>query len=130
MMMMIPIPTGVQVWLATGHTDMRRGFDGLALMVQEKLERDPHGGHLFVFPGRRGGLIKVLGTTARAYVCLRSAWNGAASSGHRRRTGRSRSRRLFLEACGRNGHGLIPTSATVVALRWHLPANGPSGFRR
>ncbi len=46
---MIPVPTGVQVWLATGHTDMRKGFDGLALMVQEKLKRDPHGGHLFVF---------------------------------------------------------------------------------
>lgn len=50
----------VQVWLASGHTDMRRGFDGLALLVQEVLKRDPHCGHLFVFRGRRGGLIKVL----------------------------------------------------------------------
>ena len=57
---MIPIPTGVRVWLATGHTDMRKGFDGLALLVQETLRRDPHGGHLFVFRGRRGDLIKVL----------------------------------------------------------------------
>jgi len=57
---MIPIPPGVRVWLATGHTDMRKGFDGLALLVQEKLKRDPHGGHLFVFRGRRGGLLKVL----------------------------------------------------------------------
>ena len=57
---MIPIPSGVRVWLATGHTDMRKGFDGLALLVQETLERDPHGGHLFVFRGRRGSLIKVL----------------------------------------------------------------------
>jgi transposase len=32
---------------------MRKGFDGLALMVQETLRRDPHGGHLFVFRGRR-----------------------------------------------------------------------------
>jgi transposase len=51
---MIPVPSGVQVWLATGHTDMRRGFDGLALLVQETLKRDPHNGHLFVFRGRRG----------------------------------------------------------------------------
>jgi transposase len=51
---MIPIPAGVWVWLATGHTDMRKGFDGLALIVQETLKRDPHGGHLFVFRGRRG----------------------------------------------------------------------------
>src|ERR1700681_2826573 len=57
---MIPVPTGVQVWLATGHTDMRKGFDGLALLVQETLERNPHNGHLFVFRGRRGSLIKVL----------------------------------------------------------------------
>jgi len=48
------------VWLATGHTDMRKGFDGLALLVQETLKRNPHNGHLFVFRGRRGGLIKVL----------------------------------------------------------------------
>jgi transposase len=57
---MIPLPSGVQVWLATGHTDMRKGFDGLALLVQETLKRNPHNGHLFVFRGRRGGLLKVL----------------------------------------------------------------------
>jgi transposase len=48
------------VWIATGHTDMRKGFDGLSLIVQETLKRDPHGGHLFVFRGRRGDLIKCL----------------------------------------------------------------------
>jgi len=58
--MTIPIPSGARVWLATGHTDMRKGFDGLALLVQETLRRDPHNGHLFVFRGRRGSLIKVL----------------------------------------------------------------------
>lgn len=57
---MIPVPSGVRVWLATGHTDMRRGFPGLALLVQETLKADPHGGHLFVFRGRRGDLIKVI----------------------------------------------------------------------
>ena len=57
---MIPFPAGVQVWLATGHTDMRKGFDGLALLVQETLKRNPHNGHLFVFRGRSGGLLKVL----------------------------------------------------------------------
>ena len=57
---MIPVPAGVRVWLATGHTDMRKGFDGLALIVQEALKRDPHSGHLFVFRGRRGDLIKCL----------------------------------------------------------------------
>jgi transposase len=57
---MIPFPAGVRMWLATGHTDMRRGFDGLALLVQEKLKHDPHSGQLFVFRGRRGSLLKVL----------------------------------------------------------------------
>jgi len=57
---MIAFPAGVRVWLAMGHTDMRRGFDGLALMVQEQLKRDPHSGQLFVFRGRRGSLIKIL----------------------------------------------------------------------
>jgi transposase len=57
---MITFPPGVRVWLATGHTDMRKGFPGLALLVQEKLKTDPHSGHLFVFRGRRGGLIKVI----------------------------------------------------------------------
>ncbi|MBO1910000.1 IS66 family insertion sequence element accessory protein TnpB [Microvirga sp. 3-52] len=46
---MIPVPTGVRVWLATGHTDMRKGFGGLSLLVQETLKRDPHSGNLFVF---------------------------------------------------------------------------------
>jgi IS66 Orf2 like protein len=47
-------PRARQVWLVTGHTDMRKGFDGLALMAQEKLKRDLHGGYLFVFRRRHG----------------------------------------------------------------------------
>jgi transposase len=53
---MIAFPASVRVWLATGHTDMRRGFDGLTLLVQEQLKRDPHSGQLFVFRGRRDQL--------------------------------------------------------------------------
>ena len=57
---MIPIPSGVRVWLATGVTDMRRGMNSLTLQVQEALGHDPHAGDLYVFRGRRGDLIKVL----------------------------------------------------------------------
>jgi transposase len=57
---MIALAAGTRVWLATGRTDMRKGFDGLALLVQERLKHDPHCGHLFVFRGRRGDLIKIL----------------------------------------------------------------------
>ena len=46
--------------LATGYTDMRRGFPSLALQVQEVLKQDPLGGHLFCFRGRRSDLIKVI----------------------------------------------------------------------
>lgn len=56
----IPTPSGGRVFIATGHTDMREGFDGLALAVQEWLKRDARGGQIFVFRGKRGDLIKVL----------------------------------------------------------------------
>lgn len=57
---MIPVPAGVRIWISTGHTDMRRGMQGLALQVQEALKRDPHAGDVFVFRGRGGSLIKIL----------------------------------------------------------------------
>ncbi len=57
---MIPVPSEVRVWLATGATDMRCGMNGLALQVQEVLLRDPHAGDLYVFRGRRGDLLKIL----------------------------------------------------------------------
>jgi transposase len=53
------IPSGARVWIAMGHTDMRRGMQGLALMVQQ-LGRDPFGGDLWVFRGRTGSLIKIV----------------------------------------------------------------------
>ena len=57
---MIPVPSGVRVYLSTGVTDMRRGMPGLSLQVQQALGRDPHRGDLYVFRGRRGDFIKVL----------------------------------------------------------------------
>ena len=57
---MIAIPAGVRVWLAS-----------LSLQVQEVLRRDPLGGHLFCFRGRRGDLLKVIwhdGQGARLFV--------------------------------------------------------------
>jgi transposase len=57
---MIPVPSGVRVWLASGVTDMRKGMNSLTTMVQGGLGRDPHGGDLFVFRGRAGHSVKVL----------------------------------------------------------------------
>jgi transposase len=56
----IGLPTGTKVWIAAGATDMRRGFDGLASIVQTQLREDPFSGHVFVFRGRRGDRIKCL----------------------------------------------------------------------
>jgi len=57
---MIPVAAGVRIWIASGHTDMRKGMNGLALLVQEGLGRDPFAGDVFVFRGRAGSLIKAL----------------------------------------------------------------------
>ena len=54
------LPAGVRVYLACGATDMRKGFDGLAALVQKALELDPYSGALFLFRGKRGDLIKGL----------------------------------------------------------------------
>lgn len=57
---MIVIPPSMRVYLAMGPTDMRKGFDGLSILAQETLKQDPFSGHLFVFRGKRGDLVKVL----------------------------------------------------------------------
>jgi len=63
---------------------MRKGFDGLALLVQETPKYDPHSGHLFVFRGRRGGLIKVLWHDGQGLCLFAKRLEVAASSGRRR----------------------------------------------
>ena len=57
---MIGLPVGTRIWLAAGLTDMRKGFDGLAALVQTQLREDPFCGHVFVFRGRRGDRVKLL----------------------------------------------------------------------
>jgi transposase len=57
---MIGLPASTRVWIAAGVTDMRKGFDGLAAIAQIELQKDPHGGHVFVFRGKRGDLVKLL----------------------------------------------------------------------
>ena len=57
---MIGLPSGTRIWLAAGLTDMRRGFEGLAALAQSALEQEPFSGHVFVFRGKRGDIIKLL----------------------------------------------------------------------
>jgi transposase len=51
----LPVAPGVKVHLAVGYVDMRKGIDGLAMLVQGVLRQDPFTGHLFVFRGAHPG---------------------------------------------------------------------------
>lgn len=57
---MIPLPARTKIWLAAGVTDMRKGFNGLSALAETVLSEDPFSGHLFVFRGRGGDLIKII----------------------------------------------------------------------
>ena len=57
---MMIVPAGVKVHLALGYTDMRKGMDGLAVLVQETLKQDPFSGHLFCFRGKKSWMLKIL----------------------------------------------------------------------
>jgi len=57
---MIGVPLGTRVWIAAGVTDMRKGMDGLAALVQTALGERPFSGDVFVFRGKRGDLLKLL----------------------------------------------------------------------
>ena len=52
--------SGVRIFLCTAATDMRRGFDRLAAMVEQSLRQDPLSGNLFVFRNRGGDKLKIL----------------------------------------------------------------------
>lgn len=57
---MMEVRAGVKVHIALGITDMRKGLDGLAMLVQGVLKQDPFSGHLFAFRGRKANLIKIV----------------------------------------------------------------------
>jgi len=71
---MIPVPTATQIWVACGSTDMRRGFDGLAVMVQEVIKKDPYSGHLFAFRGKRADRINILWWDGTGLCLTAGAW--------------------------------------------------------
>ena len=114
---MIVPPSGVRVWLANGHTDMRRGMNGLSLQVQEALQRDPHAGDLYVFRGRRGDLVKDPVARWARHVALRQAARAwTLSLGRLQRTAAWRFR--------------PPSSATCWTASTGGTRNAPGGLRR
>jgi len=51
---------GKAVYLACGHTDMRKSINGLSAIVESSFKLDPFGGELFVFCNRNRDRLKIL----------------------------------------------------------------------
>ena len=79
---------GTQVWIAGGVTDMRKGFDGLAALVQTTLLENPFSGHVFVFRGKRGDLLKLLWWSGDGLNLFSKRLERGRSYGHRPRAAR------------------------------------------
>jgi transposase len=58
--MPVALAPGTKVYLALAPVDMRKGYDGLAALVQQVLHRDPFCGHLFLFRSKRADRLKLL----------------------------------------------------------------------
>jgi transposase len=56
----LSLPLPVRIFLCTEPADLRRSFDGLALLVRQHLGHDPQSGHLFVFRNKRSDRVKLL----------------------------------------------------------------------
>ena len=59
-----------RVYIACGYTDLRRGIDGLAVLVQQQFNLDPFTNTLFLFCGRRRDRIKALYWEGNGFVLL------------------------------------------------------------
>ena len=114
---MIALPAHGRVYLACGSTDMRRGFDGLAVMVQEVLMQDPHSGALFAFKGKRGDLIKLLWWDGQGLCLFAKRLERDASSGRWRRREPYLCRRRNWRCCLKALTGARPCGAGIPNLR-------------
>jgi transposase len=66
-----------RIFVATGGTDMRLGFDGLYALVVGQLQQDPRSGHLFLFANKRKDRMKILFFDSNSlWVCARRMEKG------------------------------------------------------
>ncbi len=63
------LPPTVRIFVATAPCDLRKHFDGIALLVEQDLRRDPRSGHLFVVFNRRSDQVRILFWDRQGY-CL------------------------------------------------------------
>ncbi|NQV55061.1 MAG: IS66 family insertion sequence element accessory protein TnpB [Rhodospirillales bacterium] len=106
---MIPVPSNTRVWLAAGVTDMRRGFNTLAAQAAQVLAADPYSGHLFVFRGRRGDLLKIIW------------WDGQGACLFSKRLEKGR----FVWPAARDGKVSVTAAQLAMLLEgidWRMPA--------
>ena len=57
---MLSLPVSVRIFAFTGVADMRKSFDGLAVLVEKHIRQDPESGHLCLFFNRRRDRVKIL----------------------------------------------------------------------
>ena len=60
------------VYIACGYTDIRKGIDGLAVLVQQQFQLDPCSDALFLFCGRKRDRIKALYRTTTSPAVIRT----------------------------------------------------------
>jgi transposase len=66
---MLSLPPTVRVFVATAPCDLRKQFDGIAVLVEQGLRHDPRSGHLYVVFNRRGDQVRILFWDRQGY-CL------------------------------------------------------------
>ncbi len=64
------IPVDLRIFVCTEPVDMRRGFDGLALIARQTLGQDPQSGALLLFANRRRDRLKALWWDKNGYCIL------------------------------------------------------------
>jgi transposase len=50
----------MRIFIKPGFTDMRKQINGLAVLVEEEMRRDPLNGHLYLFCGKSRRRLKAL----------------------------------------------------------------------
>jgi len=74
---MISLLPTTTIFLATAPTDLRKAYDGLAVLVRQSLGQDPLSGSLYVFCNRRRDRLKILFWEEGGYwLCARRLEQG------------------------------------------------------
>ena len=74
---MLGLGAATRIFVATGVTDMRLGFNGLYALAAGQLQQDPQSGHLFLFANKRRDRMKILFFDGSSlWVCARRMEKG------------------------------------------------------